>query len=146
MGDLTANLSRSEFCCPCTYPECNRTPVDFELVTAIQEMADHLMANTDWLKVKRVAVHINSGYRCYHHNSDVTDGKGSGIHTLGMAADIWMERVYTVGPRRRIPDSAIADYFELTYPDSHGIGRYPRGDDTGRTHIDVRPDKARWTA
>jgi uncharacterized protein YcbK (DUF882 family) len=146
MGDLTANLSRSEFACHCTHPACDRTPVDFELPTAIQECVDWLLAQDHHAVYKRIAVHINSGYRCTPHNNKITDGKGSGIHTTGMAADIWMEGVDGDDKRYRIPDAGIASYFETKYPTSHGIGRYPREDGTGRTHIDVRQPKARWTA
>ena len=149
-GDLSNNLSRSEFACHCDYDDCNRTPVDFGLVRVIQDAIDHFTDKAEMRfghKFERVACHINSGYRCIKHNEDVTDGKsGSGVHTLGMAGDIWMEYVLTDGTRKRIPDEAIADVFEYAYPNSCGIGRYPRDDNTGRTHIDVRPDKARWTA
>jgi len=120
--------------------------VDFDLPTVIQDCVDYFWEATD-PEFVRVAVHINSGYRCIKYNNDITDGEGSGIHTTGMAADIWLERVYTNGARNRIPESEVADYFEMIFPDSHGIGRYPRDDETSeRTHIDVRPDKARWTA
>jgi uncharacterized protein YcbK (DUF882 family) len=147
MGDLTTNLSRSEFACHCTHPACSRTPVDFELPTAIQECVDWFLAQDNHVLYKRIAVHINSGYRCTAHNNKVTDSKsGTSTHTLGMAADLWMEGIDAEDTRHRIPDADIASYFESKYPTSHGIGRYPRDDSTGRTHFDVRSSKARWVA
>jgi hypothetical protein len=149
MGDLTKNLSRSEFACQCEYSDCDRTPVDFELPTIIQDCADHFayLEKGHSPMFTRIAIHINSGYRCVKHNDDVTDGEGSGIHTLGMAADHWMEYVYADGTRRRVSDDDIAEYYERRYPDQYGIGRYPRNDNTGRTHFDTRDDNpARWTA
>lgn len=144
MGDLSANLSRHEWRCGCDYPECrdDRTPVDIALVSFIQSCIDHftdLASGHEW----RVACHINSGYRCVQHNADI--GSKSNIHTLGMAADIWMEYVDEDGHRTRIPDGDVADWFEANYPGSCGIGRYPR-DTGGWTHIDSRTSKARWTA
>ena len=147
MGDLTANLSRSEFACPCSRPECNRTPVDFELVTAIQAMADYLMDESDWLQVERVAVHINSGYRCraydremkLKHGLDFNQKKLS-EHVWGIAADHWFEFVEPDGNRVRIDDDIIADRYESLYIGRAGIGRYQ-----GRTHLDFRSGpSARW--
>ncbi len=146
-GDLTKNLSRFEFACRCESNQCVRTPVDYALVGAIQDCIDHFTHIEKSLMFQRVVCHINSGYRCIEHNDAVTDGKGSGIHTTGMAADIWMEYIFGDKSRRRIPDESIAGYFEHRYPNEYGIGRYPRDDNTGRTHIDVRNDgPARWAA
>ena len=149
MGDLSHNFSRSEFECKCSYPECIHTPVDIELVMVIQDAIDHFehLESQRAPDLERIAAHINSGYRCAKHNDDVTDGEGSGVHTFGIAADIWLEYVYPLGPRARIPQTDLADYFEAKYPDKYGIGRYPRMTQSQeRTHIDVRKQKARWTA
>ena len=147
MGDLTKNLSREEFACQCEYSDCTRTPVDFDLPTLLQDCVDHFayLEKGHSQMFKRVACKINSGYRCEKHNEDITDGKGSGIHTTGMAADFKMSYVYGDGSRKRVPEEEIAEYLERRYPDSMGIGRYPREDGTGRVHFDVRPDgPARW--
>lgn len=136
MGDLTKNLSRGEFSCKCNYVECVRTPVDIDLAAAIQDCADHFAyeENKRNLMFMRVAVHVNSGYRCKKHNKD-EGGSPTSTHTLGLAADHWMEYVYGDGTRTKVPDDAIADYYELRYPDVYGIVRY-----VGRTHFDVRQD------
>lgn len=139
MGDLTKNLSRSEFECKCNYPECTRTPVDFDLPRVIQDCANRFASEQrSNLTFVRMAVHINSGYRCSAHNAD-EGGSATSAHLLGMAADFWMEYVYSGGVRSKVSDDSIADYLELTYPNEYGIGRY-----SGRTHIDTRPVAARW--
>ena len=141
MGDLTKNLSRSEFECKCDYPECTRTPVDFDLPPVMQDCIDHF-AHGERGRIptfQRVACHINSGFRCAKHNTD-EGGAETSPHLLGMASDHWMEYVYSDRPRVKIHDDLVADYYELRYPDQYGIGRY-----VGRTHIDTRDDgPARW--
>ena len=147
MGDLTTNLSRSEFACRCVRPECNRTPVDFELVTAIQEMADHFLQHSDESEVLRIAIHINSGYRCkaydremkLKHGLDFNEKKVS-EHVWGIAADHWFEYVYHDGTRERIDDDIVASRYTNLYVGRCGIGRYK-----GRTHLDFRSGpSARW--
>jgi hypothetical protein len=147
MGDLTKNLSRSEFACPCDYPECNRVPIDFDLPPVIQDCVTHFEFHyrNIWRDFKRIAVHINSGYRCEQHDRDIkgddfdSDAKLS-EHIFGGAADHWFEVVYKDGTRDRVPDDDVADYYELTYPGRYGIGRY-----VGWTHIDTaRNNVARW--
>jgi hypothetical protein len=45
--------------------------------------------------------------------------------------DFWIKDVHA---------DDVADYLESKYPSKYGIGRY-----VGRTHVDVRSDKAyRW--
>ena len=148
MGDLTTNLSKHEFKCKCNDTYCRRTPVDFALPGVIQNCIDHFahIEKSSNPKFERVACTITSGHRCFSHNNKITDGKGSGVHVDGMGADHIMAYVYSDGTRQRIPDNEIADFYEYTYPDKFGIGRYPRDDYTGRTHLDVREQKARWTA
>ena len=51
-------------------------------------------------------------------------------HLDGLAADFIV---------RGVAADDVATYLEQQYPDRYGIGRY-----TGRTHLDVREDKARW--
>lgn len=142
MGDLTKNLSRHEFKCGCG--ECARTPVDMALPLAIQACSEHFFVEEYkrvGAKLERVAVHITSGYRCLKHNRDIGSHDYS-AHVFGMAADHWMEWVYHEGPRKRIPDELIADYYEVVYPNKYGVGRYSTW-----THFDVRDDgPARWTA
>jgi uncharacterized protein YcbK (DUF882 family) len=116
MGDLTKNLSRSEFACKCG---CGHDTVDFELVMVIQDCADHFGAS----------VYINSGCRCPDHNKAEGGSPGS-WHVLGRAADFRVAGVHA---------DKVATYLELKYPTTFGIGRYD-----GRTHVDTRKVAARW--
>jgi hypothetical protein len=155
MGDISKNISRDEMRCQCEYSDCKRTPIDAELVEVLQELCNHFtyLEKNRSMTFKRVALHFNSGYRCTQHNED--SGSESDIHTLGMAADIWMEYLYHNAIRQRVDDVEIQDYLEHRYPTSLGIGRYPRpgypktstDTDMPRTHVDVRNDEsARWIA
>lgn len=147
MGDLTNNLSRSEFACPCANPECNRTPVDFELVSAIQEMADHFYEISDKEVAARVAVHINSGNRCKPYDRAMKikneldfNNKKLSEHVWSIAADHWFEYVNHDGTRTRIDDDTVASRYTSLYIGRCGIGRY-----RGRTHLDFRSGpSARW--
>ena len=123
MGNVSKNLSRSEFACSCG---CGFDTVDFELAQVIQDSADYFAKE---LGVPRVSVFINSGCRCDKHNAAEGGSVGS-KHKLGIAAD------YRIGS---VTADAVADYLEKKYPDKYGIGRY-----VGRTHLDIRASKARW--
>jgi hypothetical protein len=146
MGDLTANLSRSEFDCPCDLPACSRTPVDYVLVDTIQDAAYHFLSTYSSQPVSRIAVNINSGLRCLAYDAEMkgkTPADFNGIkvseHVWGIAADFWFEIVFSDGTRERIDDALVVAFLEDRFPDSCGIGQYD-----GRTHFDTRPEKARW--
>jgi len=109
-------FKREEFACQCG---CGFDVVDSELVDVLEELRLHYDK----------PVFINSGCRCVEHNRAVGGSEGS-QHSLGKAVDV---RVEGVGA------DEVADYLLSAYPDTYGIGRYD-----GRTHIDVREDKARW--
>lgn len=150
MGDLTTNLSRYEFDCPCDLPQCSRTPVDYVLADTIQAAADHFagMAVITYGEGSfRIAVNVNSGLRCLAYDAEMkgkTPADFNGIkvseHVWGIAADFWFEIVLlSTGTRIRIEDDQVVAFLEERFPDSCGIGRYD-----GRTHFDTRPEKARW--
>lgn len=125
MGDLTRNISKSEFACQCG---CGVEIANYELVNVLQEMCFHFATK---LGVQKVVFYINSGCRCVDHNK--AEGGSSGSrHTYPHfdAADVRIKDV---------PADDIAEYLEIKYPVKYGIGRY-----NGRTHIDTRPTKARW--
>lgn len=138
MGDLTRNLSRFEFDCPCG---CAETPVDFDLPTVIQDCIDHfaLIAHGKHRNFERVACTITSGYRCADYNASISGASKTSKHILGMAADHRMEYVFTDGTRKTVSNDDIAEYYLTRYPDKFGIGRY-----NGRTHLDTRQSVARW--
>lgn len=118
MGDLSKNLSRSEFKCNCG--ECDYDTVDHELVEVIQDIREFFNR----------AVTITSGNRCYPYNKSVGGAKNS-YHPRGRAADIQVKGV---------PAETIHGYLINKYQDQYGIGEY-----SSFTHIDTRSNKARWS-
>ena len=129
MGNLTKNLSRSEFACRCG---CGSDTVDIELATAIQECADHFAA-VDMIDVR---IDITGPNRCEAHNAAVGGAQGS-QHIYGRAADF---KLFRRGTGAQIHPDLVANYLEAKYPGKCGIGRYHN-----RTHIDTRTNgPARW--
>lgn len=118
MGDLTKNLSRSEFRCKCG--NCVFKAADYELVRVLQRMVDDLGADY---------IIITSGIRCELHNEKV-GGAANSKHKAGIAADFWLSGV---SPRDTV------EYLDRKYPDRYGIGEYE-----SFVHLDVRKEKARW--
>lgn len=118
MGDLTKNLSRSEFACKCG-TGCGQDTVDFELVNVIQTACEYFEAS----------VTITSGNRCPYYN-DFIGGHPKSFHMYSKAADLVFKNVE---PR------LVAAYFRRTYPTKYGIGEY----DTF-THLDVQSKCKRW--
>ena len=118
MASASTHFKRSEFACKCG---CGFAAVDIELLVVLEETRTHFGGHK---------LHITSGCRCVLHNADTPTAKPNSMHPKAIAADFWIENV---------PADDVADYLEEKYPDRYGIGRY---DD--RTHLDVRPDKARW--
>lgn len=136
MGNITKNLSRHEFACPCSRGE---DAVDAELAFAIQESVDNFQALHPNNAVKCA---LNSANRCLEYNRSLVDSKGRRLskddsqHVLYKAVDYYL---YLDNVENRIPDDDLATYLENKYPDKYGIGRY-----VGRTHLDVRINKRRW--
>ena len=116
MGNISKHFSRYEFACSCG---CQFQTVDSELLQVLEQVREHF----------EKPVHINSGCRCLEHNTKIGGSKDS-KHMQGIAADIVVEEIE--------PD-VVADYLEERFQERYGIGRY-----TTFTHIDVRPNKARW--
>ena len=122
MGDLSKNLSRSEFACKGTNCCGHSAPVHPELISALQALRDQL----------NLPLNITSGFRCNRHNESV-GGAARSFHTLGMAADV------------ACPDGMTAEDLAQaaeTIPafQQGGIGIY-----SSWVHLDVRTTgKARW--
>ncbi|MGE0200351.1 MAG: YcbK family protein [Candidatus Melainabacteria bacterium] len=72
-------------------------------------------------------VHINSGYRNPEHNAAVGGARNS-YHLLGMAADVVIAGM---------PARAVQAFLKHW---SGGLGAY-----AGFTHLDIRPERARWS-
>jgi len=116
MGDLSDNFDRDEFECECG---CHGDTVDYELVQVLEDVRQHF---------NRIVI-INSGYRCLSHNI-LSGGSTNSQHTKGKAADFRVSG---------ISEEEVVSYLESLYPNEYGIGVYE-----GRTHIDVRKERARW--
>ena len=116
MSDISRNFSRSEFACKCG---CGYDTVDVELIMVVQDLREYYGR----------PVTINSGCRCEKHNK-AEGGEPDSTHLIAKAGDIKV---------KGISSNKIYAYLDMKYPDKYGIGKYK-----GRTHIDVRPDRARW--
>lgn len=116
MGDITANFSWSEFQCKCG---CGYDDVDEDLVKLLQCLRN-------WFGRP---VRINSACRCAYHNASV-GGKPKSQHLLGTAADVTVDGV--------TPEE-VYRWLNRILGDAGGLGSYKTF-----THVDVRPDKARW--
>ena len=145
MGDLTKNLSVSEFACDCNYPDCPaKEAAHMPLVLAIQEAVDYFTAK----KGARVIAEITDGNRCFKNNVDIQmkwskktreeAEKSKSKHLNFIAADHRL-KVKTSTGWQIIPPQELFDYYAGKYPNSHGIGIY-----SNRVHLDTRPYKARW--
>ena len=109
-----------EFACKCG--KCKTKPDDIrsELIAVLTLVRMHFNR----------PVTITSGYRCLKHNGAV-GGAPKSKHPLGMAADIVVEDV---------PTKDVYKFLDTVFPNTYGLGLSERF-----THIDVRPNKARWT-
>lgn len=117
---LSKNFTRKEFACKCCCGlGLNDGDINPELVRVIQDVRDTFDK----------PVVINSGLRCEKHNKRV-GGVVRSQHLIGTAADI---RVQSVEPVE------VYRYLTAKYPKKFGIGNYKTF-----THIDVRPNKARF--
>jgi uncharacterized protein YcbK (DUF882 family) len=116
MGDLSTHFDRKEFACKCG---CGFDTVDTHLIEMLEAARQHF----------GYPALINCGCRCASRNS-LVGGAANSQHMLGKAADI---RVKGYTP------AEVAGWFEKTYPDSRGIGRY-----NSFTHVDSRAARARW--
>jgi len=116
-GYLSPNFKASEFACR----HCGKLPpqgMDPKLIDTLQRIRDHV----------GVPVRINSGYRCTVHNANV-GGAANSQHLYGTAADFVVQGM--------APSEAYAKLDPLW---DGGLGRY-----NTFTHIDTRPNRARWS-
>ena len=118
MGDLSEHFNRREFACKC---QCGFDSISPDLIKRLEQARAHFNA----------PIIVNCGCRCEKHNKAVGGAKAS-QHLQGTAADIVI---------KGFAPSAVADYFEKTWPNVGGVGRYAT-----LTHVDVRPGPARWRA
>ncbi len=138
MGDLTKNLSRSEFACRCS---CGFDTVDIELAPAIQDSADHFAA-VDLIDMR---IDITGPNRCVEHNEKIQKEHNPNYvpfssksqHLYARAVDY---KLFHRATGEQIDPDRVADYLESKYKGRCGIGRY-----SNRTHFDDRTNgPARW--
>ena len=113
---VSVNFRVREFACK---DGTDFIPIDMELVKVLQNVRDHF----------KMPVVINSAYRTPTYNKKV-GGVNASQHIRGAAADISVKGVSS---------AKVYEYLNGLYPDKYGIGRYQTF-----THIDTRPNKARW--
>lgn len=114
---LSTHFNSREFECHCGKCELVMPPT--ELIEVLEDVREHFGK----------PVTVMSGYRCSVHNKNVGGAKFS-KHKFGTASDI---QVKDVSPNK------VHDYLCIKYPVKYGIGSYAYF-----THVDVRPNKARW--
>ena len=135
MGDISKHFSRSEFACKCG---CGQDTVDSKLITELETYAENIMS----YGVARVVMIIISGNRCVEHNNEHNKGVGGSSNSQHLYSKAVDFKVFTIdinGNRHVVHADDVADKLEYLFPEKYGIGRY-----NGRTHFDVRDDKARW--
>lgn len=151
MGNLTTDLSTSEFACPCKYPDCkaHKKVAHMPLVLAIQAAADFFRKK---YHATDISVDITCGNRCKKHDVDVqmkdagkTRAEAEAMdsqHVSCIAADHRMY-VHTGTSKMLVPTEELYEYYDTTYPNSCGVGYYT-DKNGGRIHIDTRATRARW--
>lgn len=129
MGDLSANLSRSEFACR---DECGLDAVDAELVTVLQDAVDHFSE-----EIEPVYIIITGGNRCAEVNGSTPGSAKNSQHMHCRAADFQIRRR---SDRTLIAPKIVYKYLNEKYPGKYGIGLY-----NNRVHFDSRSGyAARW--
>lgn len=106
----------SEMACKCG---CGTNQIDPHVIAILELVRCHFQQ----------PVIITSARRCNKHNKAV-GGAAKSQHLLGTAVDI---KVKGIAP------STVYQFLDSTFPNSLGLGSYRTF-----THIDIRPNKARW--
>lgn len=116
---LSDNFTKKEFMCKCG---CNSLiHINFKLLIGLEKLRTLI----------NKPIHINSGYRCKNHHSEIKKSK-TGQHTLGNAADI------------KLPEGMSMKQFHdavLTIEEFKGIG-IPTN--SNYIHVDCRTNPAKW--
>jgi uncharacterized protein YcbK (DUF882 family) len=124
---LSAHFNEDEFKCHCG--KCEMVEIDPELIDVLEDLITSFTTDAG-----RPTVTIVSGYRCPDHNISVGGAKNS-QHCQGIAADIKMKR----HNKELIPANTVYEFLNMKYRTKYGVGKYKTW-----THIDVRPNVARW--
>ena len=125
---ISENFNRSEFACQCG---CGFDACDLELIACLEDIRHHFEIEL----LETVYIIITSGNRCQQHNRKVGGAKRS-MHVKAKAVDF---KVFKKNNNEQVDSNYIYNQLCGLYPDTFGIGKY-----NGRTHFDIRPNKARW--
>lgn len=123
---LTKNFSRKEFECK------DGSPMTENQFKNIQELAKNLQVLRDELGEP---IYITNAYRSRAHNEAIGGSKNS-QHTLGKAADIYVE---SLKPKELA--KVIEGLIEEGKMSEGGIGIYTK---QKFLHYDIRGERARW--
>ena len=118
---LSANFMLHEFACK-DNGVSKTVLVDDELIQRLEQLR---------AKVGK-PININSGYRTQNHDKAV-GGSGRGMHTRGMAADIWVEGLTCVQLGMAAKEIGF-----------RGIGMCHRKPSEQVVHVDTRPSPCKW--
>lgn len=123
MGDLTANISRSELQCSCG---CGSDSMDFETIQVVQHCCDHFAHKQ---KVDKVVLRITSAHRCFKYNRlpETDGGPGSNDNSQHPQARAIDFKIGGVSP------ADVYAFLVERYPDKYGFGRY-----NSFTHADTK--------
>lgn len=121
---MSKYFKRKEFECQCG--KCGFDIVDFELMQVMDNLRE----------VFGIPIVITSGNRCEEHNKN-EGGAPKSMHLTGKACDF--------RPTLNQKDfdnklEELHDYLLTNFPDRFGIAR-----GSNFIHLDVRPNKSRWT-
>lgn len=119
---LSANFMLHEFACK-DNGVSKTVLVDDELVQRLETLRARLGGK---------AININSGYRTHTHDKAV-GGSGRGMHTRGMAADIWVQGITCVQLGMLAKEVGF-----------RGVGMYHRKPSEQVVHVDTRPSPCKW--
>ena len=123
---LTKNFNKAEFECK------DGSPMTENQFKNIQELANNLQVLRDELDEP---IHITNAYRSRAHNEAIGGSKNS-QHTLGKAADIYVE---SLKPKELA--KVIERLIEEGKMSEGGIGIYTKNK---FLHYDIRGERARW--
>ena len=128
---VSKHFSASEFVCKCG--KCGEYFPNWELLCVLERIRTHY---------KRIYgnayVYITSGLRCIQHNATIPGAASNSKHMYGIACDFKVFVMFPEG-RGQVDSDEVCELLCRWYTDKYGIGKYK-----GRTHLDVRPEKARW--
>lgn len=119
MSDMSKNLSKLKYSCPCG---CRFSSIHQKVLDAVFDVEEHFGKK----------VQVVTACRCRFFNASYPGAARDTLHPEGKAIDIRIEGVE--------PEELFV-YLSEKYPSKYGIGLYQT---SGSVHLDIRPYRARW--